>query len=156
MQNNLPKENQFLTLIRQNAWNVEDFISLLKQAANRNKELVFFDNFADLLSECSALSAVFKLQDPRSIILSFIAQYKIFNKSENDFYHQTFEPVLAAMISSSPNCIHRISSANLIKRMVIKTILPRFDLESPFIRFVTDVRAAIKIRAPAQKIPRSQ
>jgi hypothetical protein len=153
MQNNLPKENPFLTLLRQNVWNIEDFILLLKQAASRNKELVFFDAFADLLSECSTLTAVFRLQDPRPIILSFIAQSKIFNKSDSAFYYQMFEPVLDAMISSSPNCVHRISSASFIKRMVIKAVKSRFDLEPPFIRFVTQLRSDIKVRAPAQKSP---
>lgn len=152
MQNNLPKQNQFLALINQNVWNIEDFISLLKQAANYNKELVFFDAFADLLSECSTLTAVLRLQDPRPIILSFIAQYKIFNKNETAFYHQTFAPVLDAMISSSPNCVHRISSASFIKRMVIKGVKSRFDLKAPFVRFITNVRSEIKMRAPAQKI----
>lgn len=156
MQNNPPKENPFLALIRQNVWNIEDFIALLKQAANRNKELVFFDAFADLLSECSTLTAVFRLQDPRPIILSFIAQYKMFNKSESAFYHQTFDPVLDAMISSSPNCVHRISSASFIKRMVIKGVKSRIDLELPFIRFVTNVRSEIKMRAPVQKSPTNQ
>jgi hypothetical protein len=149
MQNNLPKENPFLALIRQNVWNIEDFILLLKQAANRDKELVFFDGFADLLSECSTLTAVFRLQDPRPIILSFIAQSKIFNKSESAFYHQTFEPVLDEMISASPNCVRRISSASFIKRMVIKGVQSRFDLEPPFIQFVTNVRSEIRIRATA-------
>jgi hypothetical protein len=149
MQNNRPTENPFLALIRQSVWNIEDFISLLKEAANRNKELVFFDGLADLLSECSTLTAVIRFQDPRPMILSFIAQYKIFNKSESAFYHQTFEPILSAMISASPNCVHRISSANFIKRMAIKGVMARFDLEPPFIRFITNVRSDIKVRAPA-------
>lgn len=148
MQNNPPQKNPFLVLIGQNVWNIEDFISLLKQSANRNKELVFFDTFADLLSECSTLTAVFRFQDPRPIILSFIAQYKMFNNAEGAFYHQIFEPALNAMISSRPNCVHRISSTNFIKRMVIKGVTSRFNLEAPFIQFITNIRSNIKMRAP--------
>ncbi len=155
MQNNLPKENPFLALIRQSAWNIEDFISLLKQAANNNKELIFFDALADQLSECSTLTAVLRLQDPRSIILSFIAQYQIFNKSESAFYHQTFAPILTAMISLSPSCVHRISSANFIKRIAIKGVKSRFDLEPPFVRFMANVRSEIEMRAPAPKVTKN-
>lgn len=147
MQNNPPKENPFSALIRQDAWNIEDFISLLKEAANRNKELVFFDGLADVISECSTFAAVLRFQDPRPIILSFIARSKIFSKSEGDFYRQTFEPALDAMISNS-KCVHHISSSNFIKRVVIQGVKARFDLEPPFVRFITNVRSEIKMRAP--------
>lgn len=155
MQNNPSKKNPFLTLIQQHAWDIEAFISLLKQVTNDNKELIFFDKFADLLSECSTLTAVLRLQDPRPIILSFIAQYPLLNKSESDFYYQIFEPVLDAMILANPNCVHCISSANFIKRMVIKGVKSRFNLEFPFVRFITNVQSEIKIRALTQKFPKN-
>lgn len=148
MQNTPSKKNPFVDLARQNVCNIEDFISLLKHIANRNK-LVFFSDFADLLTECSTLGAVLRVQDPRPIILSFISQYQMFNKTESAFYYQIFEPALDIMISPGSNFIHRISSTNLFKRIVIKTITSRFNLETPFVRFIEDMQAEIKMRAQA-------
>jgi hypothetical protein len=147
MRNKSSTKNPFINLIRQKVWNIEDFIALLNQVTRRHKELIFFENFANQLTECSSIKAMSRLQDPRPILLSFISQYSTFNRRESAFYHQIIEPTFDEMIFNSHHCVEAISSGNFIKRWTIKAVKSRFNLEPHFVDFVKQLQREIGMRA---------
>jgi len=144
MVDNESQTNKIIKLVSEPSWNMETFIVIIKHAAQRKKALVFWKNYANKLSESLSLKAVTRLKDPRPEILNFIREYKNLSKIEASYYQQIVKPALEHMISSQPNCIHRVSSSNIFKRALLKVLQHQFNLEPHFISFISQMKNEIE------------